>query len=233
MLREKILRYARKAGERIVPVRQRLRLRYHLHRLSTTCEPELLCLGQLPFRREGVAIDVGANWGDYTFSMSELFEKVYAFEINECLISDLRAAARENIEIIPKGLSSSEGKATLYIPRYKGVLLNGWASLDPGASFPSGDVVEKPVRIATLDSMAVENVSLIKIDAEGHEREVLEGARETLRESRPLAIVEIGKENRETVRRFFADLGYETRTLEDLIGVPGSRFNRIFVPRES
>jgi hypothetical protein len=46
------------------------------------------------------------------------------------------------------------------------------------------------VRTATLDSYALRDVSLVKVDVEGHERQVLAGARETLTRWRPLVVVE-------------------------------------------
>jgi hypothetical protein len=47
------------------------------------------------------------------------------------------------------------------------------------------------VRVATLDSFDLHGVGLIKIDVEGAELGVLEGAVETLRRFRPLLLVEI------------------------------------------
>ncbi len=45
--------------------------------------------------------------------------------------------------------------------------------------------------IAPLDSLGLKNVSLIKIDVENYEDPVLEGARKTITENRPVILIEI------------------------------------------
>ena len=48
-----------------------------------------------------------------------------------------------------------------------------------------------PAELRTLDSFGFERVSVIKIDAEHYENEVLDGAVETIRRNRPVIILEI------------------------------------------
>ena len=178
-----------------------------------------------------VALDIGGNAGFYAFRMSTIFSKVYAFEINDELTGDLRKYNPGNITVMPVGLSSKAGEATLYIPVLNGLPLTGWASLAPG-NFPEAtSELTKPVQIATLDSFQLENVSFVKIDVEGHELQVLEGGRQTLSKHRPTVLIEIKDQNRTTAFQFFSELNYVARKLEDLAGVPGSPENYIFVPR--
>jgi hypothetical protein len=47
------------------------------------------------------------------------------------------------------------------------------------------------VPVRTLDSFAFEQVSLIKIDVEGHETQVIEGSLSTIARSQPALLVEI------------------------------------------
>ena len=47
------------------------------------------------------------------------------------------------------------------------------------------------VEVRTLDSFAFRDVCVIKVDVEGSEMEVLEGARETILRDRPPLIVEL------------------------------------------
>ena len=51
-------------------------------------------------------------------------------------------------------------------------------------------VVERVVEIRTLDSYDFPDVSMIKIDVEGHEEAVVAGAAETIRRCRPSLIIE-------------------------------------------
>jgi hypothetical protein len=83
------------------------------------------------------------------------------------------------------------------------------------------------VPVVTLDSLKLPNVSFIKIDVEGHEMSVIEGAKELLATQRPTLIVEIwdleepevraGKVNR------ISSFGYEV--------VPISRIDTLFIPK--
>ena len=51
-------------------------------------------------------------------------------------------------------------------------------------------VVKKVVEVRTLDSFEFSDVSMIKIDVEGHEEAVVAGAAETIRRCRPSLIIE-------------------------------------------
>ena len=76
-----------------------------------------------------------------------------------------------------------------------------------------------------------EGVDLIKIDVEGCELEVLEGARRTITASRPVLIVEIKDGHYDRVADFAAELGYDVSRLIDVIGVQGSAENFILRTR--
>ena len=227
--RELVSRAIGKIVYPFVPARSRLGFRYWLGSVDGSLEPELKMLPRLVSKTD-VALDIGANAGFYAFRMSKIFSKVYAFEINDELTADLRKYNPGNIAVMPVGLSSKAGEATLYIPVLNGLPLTGWASLAPG-NFPDAtSEVTKLVKIATLDSFQLENVSFIKIDVEGHELQVLEGARRTLSTQRPTVLIEIKEQNRAAAFQFFSELNYVARKLEDLAGVQGSPENYIFIP---
>lgn len=178
-----------------------------------------------------VAIDIGANYGLYAYRMSKIFSEVHAFEINDELTNDLARYNRGNISIHHVGLSSKPGEATLYIPLLDGFPLTGWASLTPG-NFPDATgSITKTVKLETLDNFRLKRVSFIKIDVEGHELQVLEGATQTLIDNRPVVLIEIKEPNRASVFRFFSDLNYIERRLDELIGTSRSPENHLFVPR--
>ena len=215
----------------LTPARSRIALRYWLTGLDGTLEDELRFVDRLASKgAKGVAIDVGANYGLFSYRLASLFQKVYAFEINPGLTGELAAFNPGNVEIVPKGLSSNAGRAILYIPLQDGRELHGWASLAPGNCPGVSEHVEKPVEIVTLDSFALSDVSFLKMDVEGHEVEALKGAVETLKRCRPTVMVEVKDRNVEAVVAFFLDLGYERKTLAELIGVEGSEENLLFVP---
>ena len=214
----------------VVPARLSLPLQYWLQGVQSMLEPELIHLEAI-CRGGDVAIDVGANEGFFSYRLAPMFGTVYAFEINSDLVANLEAWNPGNIRIMPTGLSSEAQDATLYIPVAHGMELTGWASLAPGNCPDAQSHITKPVRVETLDSFAIKNVSFIKIDVEGHEPQMLQGAEQTIRTNRPIVLVEVKAGNRERVAEFFNQLGYEEVSFESLAGVAGSAENRIYRPR--
>jgi len=73
--------------------------------------------------------------------------------------------------------------------------------------------------MTTLDSFAFDDVSFIKIDVEGAELDVLEGARQTVERHRPRLVVELLTKGRGDalagIRRIEAMLGYRSWLLQD------------------
>lgn len=93
----------------------------------------------------------------------------------------------------------------------------------------------------TLDSLNLQNnVSLLHLDVEGHEGELLEGARETIQASRPVIITE-GKyiwpdpknENDKHVLKVLTELGYTfANQINEIVGLQLDSRNRIWWPDE-
>ena len=60
-----------------------------------------------------------------------------------------------------------------------------------------------------LDSMKIkEKIDLIKIDVEGHEIETLEGAKNTIKENKPVIVIE-SFDKKQEVDNFLFALGYQ------------------------
>lgn len=216
----------------LLPRRSRTPFRYLVHCLEGGAEPELLRLDRLCGGRE-VAIDAGANLGFFSYRMSRLFRQVHAFEVNGSLLENLAAFNPGNIAIHPIGLSSVARELTLYTPVLHGQALHGWASLTPDNCPDTKEHTTQTVRVAPLDSMNIHDISLIKIDVEGHEGETLQGASGTIARERPVVLVEINERNIAAVRAFFKALGYSETSLQKLAGIAGSAGNHIFVPGPS
>ncbi len=140
----------------------------------------------------GTFFDVGANIGIYTSALSRMKRgalKVVAFEPIPSTIAILQETFLLNevkAQIEPVALSSQVGE--LKLSAFGAGLNNFWIK-DANADVPSISV-----RTETLDGWMArhpeQTPSAIKIDVEGHELEVLEGAVETLRRHRPALMVE-------------------------------------------
>jgi len=213
-MRTPIYRSLRRTGRRIIlsgtPARYRLVSEILIERMMGRLEDELLTLDAMTASR-GMAIDIGANRGYYSYFMSRRFSQVVSFEPNEKVIQGLVKYAAPNVTIHHCALSSSDGTLKLYVPRHDSLDYSGWASFDRGHLEGWKDFDEQEVPIRQLDGFGFAGISLIKIDVEGHELKVLEGARVTLSESRPVVIVEIVERNRREAGRYFDELGYTAR----------------------
>ncbi|HPM21228.1 MAG TPA: FkbM family methyltransferase [Thermotogota bacterium] len=126
-------------------------------------------------------IDIGANVGNHSFYFKNICnaKRLIAFEpLLDNL--DLLKLNCNNIEIQPYAISNINSIGNLMVPD----LLNnsGIARISN-----SGNRVE----LKTLDFFNFKNVTFIKIDVEGHELQVLEGATKTINKYKPQLLIEI------------------------------------------
>ena len=170
--------------------------------VSGTFEPNEFCfLGQI-LKPGMTVLDVGANEGLYTlFSARRVGPagRVVAFEPSSRerrkLEHNVARNRLGNVTIVPCAVGSSEGTAALQIASgvHSGHNTLGALVYDDA---PAAGVEHVPVeRLDTLiERLGVVTVDVIKIDVEGAELHVLEGARRTLAAHRPILMVEANDE---------------------------------------
>jgi len=173
-------------------------------------EPDLKMLHRVVDPKRA-SVDAGANRGIYTFWLQRFSRHVYAYEPNPKMFEILKRGVKGNVTVKPIALSNESSERMLRIPMRRKGYSNQGASLDPNVINRNYGEVE--VTSKRLDEEDLDNVGFIKIDVEGHEFEVLEGARETIRRDRPVLLIEI-EENRyetpiETLLKRVTDLGYK------------------------
>jgi FkbM family methyltransferase len=162
--------------------------------------------------RDKDAIDVGANDGSYVHYLRRHSRKVIAFEPMPSLADALRVKFRHGVDIRSIALSDRAGTVELHMPVVDGVTVTGCSTVSPTASatYPDHRAIEVPM--ATLDSSYEGEVGFIKIDVEGHEQAVLDGAVQTIRRCRPRLLVEIDERlspgGLERAKAYFKDLDY-------------------------
>jgi len=127
------------------------------------------------------ALDIGANVGLWSRDLVKHFDQVIAFEpvaiFRECLLKNVAA---RNLQIMDFALGEQETNANMIITAGN----TGHSHLDPD-SMGTGNI-----RVLTLDSLALDAVDYIKVDCEGFEYRVLQGAQQTITAHRPIVVVE-------------------------------------------
>jgi FkbM family methyltransferase len=162
--------------------------------------------------RDKDAIDVGANDGSYVHYLRRHARRVIAFEPMPSLADALRVKFRHGVDVRSIALSDRAGTAELHMPVVDGVTVTGCSTVSPTASatYPDHRAIEVPM--ATLDNVYDGDVGFIKIDVEGHEQAVLDGAVQTIRRCRPRLLVEIDERlspgGLVRAKAYFRDLDY-------------------------
>ena len=149
------------------------------------------------------AIDIGSNIGQWTRPLSKIFDKVICFEPNpnfrECFNKNI---TESNVILHPYGLSSHEHTAEQ-------------GKTDTHLNHTVGDTEPRDgdIECRALDSFKFTEVDYVKIDVDGFEVPLLEGAKETLTINSPVINIEMKQRKRpETVRKcrdILHSLGYK------------------------
>jgi FkbM family methyltransferase len=177
----------------LVPTHLELPLRYTYNRILGRLEREMDILERIVSQRRR-CIDIGANVGLYTYRFSQLFDQVESFEPNPYCARKVTAAQLPNVTVHAIALSNKSGSANLSMPDTGSPEDTALASL----SNQFKDSKSVPVTLRTLDDFGFIDVDLIKIDVEGHELELLEGARQTILRNSPTLLIEIEQRHHAT-----------------------------------
>jgi FkbM family methyltransferase len=187
---------------------------------SKEYEPEITDCMKSILNKDSVFVDCGAHVGYFTVLGAELGAKVYSFE-----------AERENYKQLTRNIKGNEYQNVKYYHKAVGDE-NKWMDLfvcldnDGGNAFwnvgehefnmlSKQTPTKQKVKMLTLDSVIEDAVSLIKIDVEGCELKVLQGAERLLGLFHPAVIMEINDfalskmgDSKEKIMDFMKNLGY-------------------------
>lgn len=146
-----------------------------------------------------VFLDIGANVGRWTLGLADNFEEIWAFEPNvhayRVLFDNINnlnieTGIHHNIHAVMTALSSFTGKTTLQC--YESTT---WSTILPRNP---GITDRPPVEMQTVGTFMLDeigelrgkNIDLIKIDTEGAELEVIQGALVTILKNHPSLHIE-------------------------------------------
>ena len=145
-----------------------------------------------------VVIDAGANYGDSAIWWSKKFgAKVFAFEPLSDVFSELQKNIKLNaVNVVAYNIALGQGEE-----------VNGNTY---GGMFSKGGNLK--IKTERLDNYSFEKVDFLKIDVEGFEYEVLNGAEKTISKFKPRIIIEThSQELRKVCHRYLSDLGYSLK----------------------
>ena len=146
-----------------------------------------------------VAVDIGAHVGYWSRRLVNDFEYVYAFEAElehaQCLKLNVEA---DNFEM--HNIAVSDRLGTVNFTR----------NIDNSGMSHVSDQGEE-IFCQRLDHWHLENLDLIKIDVEGHELQVLQGAAANILRNRPVLFVEILNSTPYATRKAILDLMLECK----------------------
>jgi FkbM family methyltransferase len=155
---------------------------------NRTWEKKITALLHEHITPDMTVVDAGAYIGSHTLTMAGLSSKVYAFEPQpvaaECIRRTIKAKKLGHVFFHEVGLNDVCKTDFIFTNGDGDASLSGIRDHKFKANFPC--------RTAPLDSFIgeTENVGLMKIDVEGSEWRVLEGAAKTIRRCRPIIIME-------------------------------------------
>jgi FkbM family methyltransferase len=145
-----------------------------------------------------IAIDVGAHIGFFTIVMADIVGpggRVFSFEPLESNAELLERSVGENkfderIVFERAAVGAKSGSATLTFPVE--TLNSGGAYLLRDGTAPLTGNLERKVALVALDEFKLPRpIRFIKMDVEGAEPQVLEGAKRLLQADRPLVLTEL------------------------------------------
>jgi FkbM family methyltransferase len=156
-------------------------------------EPQVMNVLSRLVRASDVCVDIGANIGVLALLMSRLATngRVYAFEPGDAsfkyLSQNIADADATNVVAEQLGVYDITGTLTLQV-----------AQSHPGGAYISQteahEATSEKVPVTRLDDWAdtlkIDRVDVVKLDIEGAELRVIEGARKTLERFRPVLVVE-------------------------------------------
>jgi FkbM family methyltransferase len=196
----------------------KLRYLYRAYRYRLRVDPAELRFVCSQLHSGQVAADIGCHKGAYTYWMRRRvgpYGAVFAFEPQPKQVDYLRSAFSamryDNVAIVPLAVSNTCGQLPLHIPNGAGkthaakletrchpdgTRQGVHSGLNSALDAPSSTLhaaCSMLVDITTLDAFfdtQDRGPDFLKIDVEGHELAVLEGARRTIESNRPTLLIE-------------------------------------------
>lgn len=183
-----------------------------------------------------IVIDIGGHIGTHALNLSRLVGDagmVYVFEPQVKMFCELAINMHlnrcTNVKMFHNALGAQEKWIEMAIPDEAWKKCFGDDLVNEGHGVVrelSPNLHADRAKMIRLDDLNLNNVSFIKIDVEGSEREVIEGAMATIKRNKPVMVVEIFQnQDRARTMQMIENLGY--------VGLNMSSNDFIFIPSPS
>jgi FkbM family methyltransferase len=195
-------------------------------------ERETMMSFQKLLKQGDTVIEVGGHIGYISLWFSQLVGHQGSVHVFECGENNLpytrnNISSKPNVMLIEKGAGSKKETMTFYMDSLTGqnnsFLENNSAYMSTKEStfIKKTNMRKVEVNVIPVDDYVKHNninASLIKIDVESFECEVIKGLTDTLINQKPTLMVEVAPENKEWVYKVMNEYGYESYspTLEKL-----------------
>ena len=171
-----------------------------------------------------VFFDVGSNLGAFTFGLAKAIKEknglVYSFEpqriVYNCLVGSVALNGYDHIYAHHAAIGNSQG--LIEAPQFNYAEKCSFGSIEFGEKQKERlhqarqeNSKKEYVEIFPLDYFAnkIDKLDLLKIDVEGMEESVLEGAKQIVAKYKPILFVEFFKSDKVKLRKMIEELGYD------------------------
>lgn len=156
---------------------------------SNFYEHGLLSFIKNKFPSQKNIIDIGANIGNHSLFFAKYMNcnHVFSFEPidkNVVMFRNNLSNYTDKCTLFVNALSDKNGKMVLYNSEYEN--FGGFSLYKQEKSFE----VLNEIDVVKLDDFNLTDVTLIKIDVENHENEVLRGGMKTILKNKPIVVLE-------------------------------------------
>lgn len=184
-------------------------------------EPHITQFLIYELKSDSIFVDVGSNYGYHSIFASKLCEKIYSFEPQEIMFE------LQKESILDNNFSNIELKKIALGNENKKVKLTSFESSNVNVNVGEVSVIindedeENDIVMMKMDDVINNKVDVIKIDVQGFEKFVLDGAKTTISNYKPHLVVEfenhqLGKfgYNSEELFKYIKDLDYHLFLLD-------------------
>lgn len=182
-----------------------------LRRLADFCPPG------------GTAVDIGGWYGPWSRRLARRADRVLTVEPVPHLADRLRRTTPPNVEVLQAAATDHSGTATLWLPA------DGRGDRGVSSLVHRDEIHARALDVPclSLDELALQDVTLVKIDVDGSELAVLHGAEKTLRTCRPALFIELEARIQplDPVLTWLSSLGYTGWVLPSRSWVPLADFD--------